>query len=104
MPLLQALRHQNKGALFAYSVEVDEYGATSANSDANGKAKSGEGAATLPENAKLPAHKRIVEEMLRCIDVAAEFEDETGKTNESMGRKTWVAIKVVRAACFSRTL
>ena len=35
--------------------------------------------------------KRIVEEIIRSIDVAADFEDQFS----SAGRKTWVAVKMV---------
>jgi len=83
-PLLSTLRNQNKGALFAYSVEVDKH-------EAAGTANhSHEG----PSSGKLkPVHKRIVEEMIRSIDVAADFEDELGA--QVVGRRTWVAIKLV---------
>ncbi|KAF8642866.1 hypothetical protein AX16_009372 [Volvariella volvacea WC 439] len=87
VPLLRILRAQNKGALFAYSVEVDE-------DEASG---SGSGS-TNP-------HKRIIEEMIRCIDVAAEFEDNNTRNGVGAGaggqgrseggaRKTWVALKL----------
>jgi proline dehydrogenase len=63
--------------LFAYSVEVDEAEATSSSTK-------------LKEN---PPHKRIVDEMIRCIDVAADFEDSiAGKVHG--GRRTWVAVKI----------
>lgn len=78
-PLLSTLRNQNKGALFAYSVEVDEHEAAGTRSE-----KSNE----------QPVHKRIVAEMVRSVDVAADFEDEFG-TQEAAGRRTWVAIKLV---------
>ncbi|KAK0442123.1 FAD-linked oxidoreductase [Armillaria borealis] len=61
LPLLKNLRSANKGALFAYSVEVDEYEATAA--------------AASPRKVSQPVHKRIVNEMVHCIDVAADFED-----------------------------
>ena len=34
--------------------------------------------------------------MIRSIDVAADFEDSRARANESSGRRTWVAIKLVR--------
>lgn len=42
-------------------------------------------------------HKRIVDEMLTSIDVAADFEDSYARshTQSLAGRKTWVAIKLV---------
>lgn len=85
VPLLHKLRAANKGALFAYSVEVDEAEATAASSNSKRKER--------------PPHKRIVDEMVRCIDVAADFEDGiTGKLN--VGRRTWVAVKMVRLVFF----
>ena len=81
VPLLQQLRAEKKGALLAYSVEVDE-------GEAAGKARS--------DSSRQPMHKRIVDEMINCIDVAADFED--GKTSQAStvnGRRTWVAVKLV---------
>ncbi|KAH8101479.1 FAD-linked oxidoreductase-like protein [Cristinia sonorae] len=75
LPVLKDLRAENKGCLFAYSVEVDE-------AEAGGGSKAGE---------RQPVHKRIVQEMIRCIDVAADFEDGYSKDK---GRRTWVAIKL----------
>lgn len=79
LPILTELRRQNKGVLLAYSVEVDQ-------NEAEGKTKSrmlnqGDG-----------IHKQNVEETLKCIDVAGQFEDRMGSKS---GRKTWVAIKLV---------
>lgn len=39
-------------------------------------------------------HKKIVDEMIRAIDVAADFEDKHGHGNAA-GRRTWVAVKMV---------
>ncbi|KAH9939018.1 ARM repeat-containing protein [Epithele typhae] len=72
LPVLARLRRENKGALFVYSVEVDEAGA------------GGEGRG---------AHRRVVEETKHCIDVAAGFEEARGAGREERG--TWVAIKLV---------
>ncbi|KAJ6474464.1 FAD-linked oxidoreductase [Mycena vitilis] len=74
LPLLRALRSAKTGTLFAYSVEVDE---------AEAMAGSGPSQRT--------SHKAIVEEMVRCIDVAADFEDGLG--TKQTGRRTWVAVK-----------
>ncbi|OCB90786.1 FAD-linked oxidoreductase [Sanghuangporus baumii] len=87
LPVLNKLRTENKGTLLAYSVEVDE-------DEASGKAK-----IRGPETGEAqPVHKHIVDEMIRCIDVAADFEDRLrGKRNHganSPGRKTWVAVKL----------
>lgn len=62
-----------------YSVEVDE-----AQSSGSGTLSS--------ETAS--AHKRIVEENLHCIGVAADFEDRHSPGHT--GKGTWVAIKLVR--------
>jgi hypothetical protein len=54
----------------------------------------GIGIGTIKDNEQ-PPHKQAVEEMINCINVAADFEDAlaTGDT----GRRTWVALKLVRA-------
>lgn len=88
-PLLSTLRSQNRGALFAYSVEVDEHEAAGATHQTH----SNEGPSSGKANEQ-PIHKRIVAEMIRSIDVAADFEDELG-AQEVAGRRTWVAIKLV---------
>lgn len=76
LPLLEQLRSENKGALFAYSVEVDEH-------EAAGKARE--------RAARVPVHKQLVDEMIRCIDVAADFEDQKRADKATvMGRRTWV--------------
>ncbi|KAI0917811.1 hypothetical protein AcV5_003960 [Taiwanofungus camphoratus] len=82
LPLLGQLRAQNKGCLFAYSVEVDE-------DEAAGKSKGATHAG------KQSAHKQIIAETLHCIDVAADFEDRyAAGGKQAGGRKTWVAIKL----------
>lgn len=49
-------------------------------------------------NTPIPPYKRIVDEMLHCIDVAADFEEGlVFKPSDSLsvkGRRTWVAIKM----------
>jgi len=79
IPLLEQLRAENKGCLFAYSVEVDEQ-------EAAGKTKDAAHHHQSP-------HKQIVAETLHCIDVAADFEDRHASGGVT-GRKTWVAIKL----------
>lgn len=78
IPLLERLRKEGKGCLFAYSVEVDE----------------AEAAGSSSQKSSLSPHKQIVQETLHSIDVAADFEDRYGKG--STGKRTWVAIKLVR--------
>jgi proline dehydrogenase len=78
VPLIRRLRKENKGTLLAYSVEVDE----------------NEAAGGTPSPDKR-AHKRLVQEMIRSIDVAADFEDSQARATPGSGRRTWVAIKVV---------
>ncbi|KAJ7022978.1 FAD-linked oxidoreductase-like protein [Mycena alexandri] len=77
LPLLHNLRSANTGALFAYSVEVDEDEAM---------------AASGSKSSQHNPHKAIVDEMLHCIDVAADFED--GLVAKQTGRRTWVAVKI----------
>lgn len=81
IPLLEQLREENKGCLFAYSVEVDEH-------EAAGQDK-------LRSSPKQPVNKQIIEETLHCIDVAAGFEDKHNP-GQIIGRRTWVALKLVR--------
>ena len=83
LPLLSALRRQNKGVLLGYSVEVDPHEAAGA-------------ARHLPSTPVVqPVHKRIVAETLQCVDVAAEFEEAFG-TPDVADRRTWLAVKLVR--------
>ncbi|KAI5825600.1 FAD-linked oxidoreductase [Schizophyllum commune Tattone D] len=78
VPLLRRLRARNTGALFAYSVEVDEGTAMGAGHD--------------PANSP---HARIVDEMVHAVDVAADFEDELAPPGTPpTARKTWVAVKL----------
>ena len=78
VPLIRKLREENKGTLLGYSVEAD-----------------GNEAAGGTRSPDKRVHKRIVQEMIRSIDVAAEFEDSQARKTPSSGRRTWVAIKVV---------
>lgn len=59
-------------------MEVDE------NSAADGGRSTGE-----------PVHKHIVQEMIRAIDVAGDFEDSQAHEIIGSGRRTWVAVKLV---------
>ncbi len=81
IPLLEQFRKENKGCLFAYSVEVDEAAAA-------GKGKGGKEV--------LPMHKQIIQEMVHSVDVAADFEDKHRIGRSLRGRRTWVAVKLVR--------
>ncbi|KAJ7599312.1 FAD-linked oxidoreductase-like protein [Mycena floridula] len=67
---------EQTGVLFAYSVEVNE-----------------------PQRKKHgpPPHKRIVQEIINSIDLAADFEDELRKSQGRIshkGRRTWVAVNM----------
>ncbi|CAL1696953.1 unnamed protein product [Somion occarium] len=75
LPVLEDLRKENKGCILAYSVEVDE-------SEAAGAAKKQE----------VPAYKRIVQEMIHSIDVAADFEEKHASASGVRG--TWIAVKL----------
>lgn len=85
VPLLAQLRRDNKGVLLGYSVEVDQDEAER-NSDKQ----------TVHHSTESAVYKRNVEELLKCIDVAADFEDRRAINGGlASGRKTWVAIKLV---------
>ncbi|KAK7034780.1 hypothetical protein VNI00_012187 [Paramarasmius palmivorus] len=79
VPLLRALRQVNKGALFAYSIEVDEHEAT--------------------------AHSAEEEERsgAQTNYVAADFEDEILRGAQT-GRRTWVAVKMTALLPDAHTL
>ena len=82
IPVLRALRAENKGALLVYSVEVDDRAAVSTvSSDISGQGNA--------------PHKRFVEEMIRAVDTVADFEDSLGNPT-SFSRRTCVALKLVR--------
>ncbi|KZV77589.1 FAD-linked oxidoreductase [Peniophora sp. CONT] len=80
LPVLQRLRSNNKGALFVYSAEVDE-------EEASGKVI-GDG------KQKLAPHREIVEEVMRAITTAADFEDTHVSLTTPNARRTWVAVKL----------
>ncbi|KAF9235879.1 FAD-linked oxidoreductase [Melanogaster broomeanus] len=86
-PLLSRLRSETKGVLLAYSVEADQDEATGFR-----PAMSGE-----------PIHKRVVAEMVRSIDAAADFEDGFG-AREATCRRTWVAVKLTALLPNARAL
>lgn len=95
MPLLEAYRAQNKGVLFAYSVEVDEE-AVAAGASSSGPSASSKGS--------VPQYRKNVEEMLHSIDVAGDFEDRyAAVAGTSASRKTWVAVKLVSMVRFTST-
>lgn len=78
LPLLASLHAQNKGALFAYAVEVDK-----------------KEAAGQTNVERQPVHKRVVEEMIRSINASADFEDGRDAIRSGhIGRRTWVAVKL----------
>ncbi|THU86961.1 hypothetical protein K435DRAFT_357599 [Dendrothele bispora CBS 962.96] len=84
LPVLQSLRSTNKGAICVYSVEENPNAENSTSQTS--------------DNAP---HKRVVEEMLRAIDVAGDFEDSVsgkyvldGSNDAPVGRRTWVAVKL----------
>ena len=79
MPILSQLRREKKGALISYSVEVDA-------AEAAGKTS---GTGPSP-------HKQLIEEYIRSVDVAGDFEDQRGAG--AVGRRTWVPLKLVSAA------
>ncbi|GJJ09393.1 hypothetical protein Clacol_003615 [Clathrus columnatus] len=76
LPILAKLRHNNIGALLAYSVEVDE--------DEADKDKS---KIASPNQ----VYKSNIEETINSIDVAADFEEQY---RSKFSGKTWVAVKL----------
>lgn len=85
LPSIRRLRAENKGALLAYSVEADTNEITGG---AHPSAFTGE---ALRQRQR----QHILQEMLRSIEVAADFEDSYARENPSSGRSTWVAVKLV---------
>ena len=83
LPLIRRLRAENKGALLAYSVEADTNEITGG---AHPSAFTGE---------VLRPSQHILQEMLRSIDVAADFDNSYTRENPSSGRSTWIAVKLV---------
>ncbi|EIW86232.1 FAD-linked oxidoreductase [Coniophora puteana RWD-64-598 SS2] len=79
VPLLEQFRAKNKGVLLNYSVEVDADAAI-------GHGNHSDAAESRP-------HKQLIEEIIRSIDVAADFEDQHGNGSRT-GRRTWVALKL----------
>ena len=61
-----------------YSVEVDENGAA-------------DDARSMVE----PLHMHTIREMIRAIDIAAEFEDSQACETIGSGRRMWVTVKLV---------
>ena len=109
LPLLRSLRSANKGVLFAYSVEVDEKEATGASisprTDGTHSSHNNSPRLAADDNKDdtstfIAPYKRIVDEMLHCIDVAADFEEGLMSKSSNLtlpsvqGRRTWVAIKM----------
>lgn len=80
LPVLARLRSNNKGALFVYSAEVDE-------EEASGNIAS-------DGNQKLAPHREVVQEVLRAITTAANFEDAHVSPTTANARRTWVAVKL----------
>jgi proline dehydrogenase len=92
IPLIDRMREQNIGTLLAYSVEVDEH---SANQSL--------GAALTRKDPELAIHRLNVEEMIRSVDEAGDHEDRIShlvRRDSSVGRSTWVAVKLVSAYAF----
>ncbi|KAG8893546.1 hypothetical protein FRC01_013524, partial [Tulasnella sp. 417] len=84
IPVLDELRVQNKGAIFAYSVEADE---------------------GRRSQSQTPQYRKNVEEMIHSIDVAADFEDGHSLGSRAVhGRKTWVALKLTALVPSATTL
>ncbi|KAF8341744.1 FAD-linked oxidoreductase [Amanita rubescens] len=75
IPVLRALRTENKGALLVYTlVEVGRL-----EPDAFGQGNA--------------SHKRSVDEMIKTVDTAADFEDSLDNRG-NLNRRTWIALKL----------
>jgi proline dehydrogenase len=48
---------------------------------------------------ELHQHKHIVEDMIRSVELAAHFEESMVRETSS-GRRTWLAIRLVRLHCY----
>ncbi|PPQ63541.1 hypothetical protein CVT24_004771 [Panaeolus cyanescens] len=97
LPLLKNLREMNRGVLFAYSVEVDDNEATGTASQPHSTDDviPNSPATSLISSHSDGAHKRIVDEMIHCIDVAAGFEQQQQvASSQARGGRTWVAVKM----------
>ena len=92
VPVLERLRAQNMGAVLNFSAEVDEE-----------KDKVKSKSKNSSSNSRSRVNKEIMDEIIRCIDAAGDFEDArqakggkaTAKEMYMEDRKTWVAIKLV---------
>jgi proline dehydrogenase len=80
--LIRKLRAENKGTLLVYSVEVDEHEAVGG---------------TRSSSEPVHRHIQVVQEMIHSVDVAGDFEDSQARETPGSGRRTWVAIKLVRS-------
>ncbi|KAF9556320.1 FAD-linked oxidoreductase [Agrocybe pediades] len=101
IPLLKSLRAANRGVLFAYSVEVDEDEASGASGPRSSVASDSDPSSSSTHSFPSDAvQKRIVEETIHCIDVAADFESQLARKGSKAavmtgsGRRTWVAVKM----------
>lgn len=83
IPIIRRLEKENIGTMLVYSAEVDE--------------DKFEATYRSTPHQSYPAHKRIVDEMIRCIDVAAQCNESRSGTRPGNMQKanTWVAIKLV---------
>lgn len=93
LPVMETLRGEEIGTMLVYSVEVEEHG---------DEASSSSSASSNPEEAKRMEEKvrqateERVEETLRCIRVAGDFERRMKARTGGVGfGGTYVAIKLV---------
>ena len=87
LPILRSLRSTNKGVLLAYSVEADENVATGRTNGTHDVPNVSVGTT--------PPHKRIVDETLHSIDLAADLEEELKSRSPLIkGKGTWVSVKM----------
>ncbi|KAG6327796.1 hypothetical protein ID866_11292 [Astraeus odoratus] len=89
LPVIHRLRSEDMGAMMVYSVEVDE-------KEAAGSEESRRASPHPVRDAPgaRPFHKRTVEEIIRGIDAAADFEDHLAAKSVDQGRSTCFAVKL----------
>lgn len=90
LPVMETLRGEEIGTMLVYSVEVEEHGDEASSSSSASSSNS-----DLEEKVKQATEERV-EETLRCIRVAGDFERRMKARTGGVGfGGTYVAIKLV---------
>jgi proline dehydrogenase len=91
LPVMETLRGEEIGTMLVYSVEVEEHGEETSTSSSKDEAKRLE----VEEKVRQATEERV-EETLRCIRVAGDFERRMKARTGGVGfGGTYVAIKLV---------